>query len=145
MRITTATLMFGTSPNKKWTRSSLLPRAATMMVPTATEMRKNDAKDASSLSSVVRATRPAAKRDQQPGDQAAEAHGIDVEAGDQEPDRCARQDGVRERVAHQAHAPQHEKHAERAGAERQRNNADQRAAHVIGVRERRDQKMIEKS
>ena len=41
-------------------------------------------------------------------------------------DGDARQDGVRHRIADQAHAPQHQEHADRAGAERQREDGGER-------------------
>ena len=58
---------------------------------------------------------------------------------DQEADRRARQDRVRHRVADQAHPAQHQEHADRPGAERERHDADQRAAHEVELGEGRDE------
>ena len=46
---------------------------------------------------------------------------------------------MRHGVTDQAHAPEHQEHTDRAGAERQRNDGGQRAAHELEIRERIDQ------
>ena len=92
----------------------------TMVTPSASEMRKNAASEASSFSSVERATRPASDRHDEARDQPARGHGEQIEAGDQKADRRARQDRMRHGVADEAHPPQHQEHADRAGAERER-------------------------
>ena len=48
-----------TLPNRKCSRSMLVPLSDTMVTPTASEMRKNAASEASSFSSVARAMTPA--------------------------------------------------------------------------------------
>ena len=101
-------------------RSTLLPFTETMVTPSASETRKNAASEASSFNGVARAIRPAPTRDQKPGDQAAAGHREQAQAGDEKADRRARQDGVRHGVADQAHAAQHQEHADRRRAERQR-------------------------
>ena len=56
-----------------------------------------------------------------------------------EADRGAWQDGVRERVPSEAHAAQHQKGPDRATAQRKCEASGQRAAHEAIVQERRDQ------
>ncbi len=73
--------------------------------------------------------------DHEAGDQPARGHGEQAEAGQQESDRGAGQDGVRHGVADERHAPQHQEHADRAGAERQRQRAGQRPAHELELGE----------
>ena len=109
-----------TEPNRKCSRSTLVPLTETMVTPSASEIRKNAASEASSLSCVERAIRPAPTRDDEARDQAAARHGEQAQARDHEADRGAGQDGMRHGVADQAHAPQHQEHADRRGAERQR-------------------------
>ena len=70
-----------------------------------------------------------ADRDHEAGDQPAGRHGEQTEARYQKADRGARQDRVRHRIADQAHPPQHQEHADRPRPERERERADQRAAH----------------
>ena len=48
-----------TEPNRKCIKSSLLPLSETMVTPSASEIRKNAASEASSFSVVARAIRPA--------------------------------------------------------------------------------------
>ena len=48
------------------------------------------------------------------GDEAAQRHGRQRQAGNKEPSGGARQDGVRHCVSGQAHAPQHQEDADRA-------------------------------
>ena len=48
-----------TEPNRKCTKSSLLPLSETMVTPSASEIRKNAASEASSCNVVARAIRPA--------------------------------------------------------------------------------------
>ena len=62
-------------------------------------------------------------------DKAAKAHGRHREAGDEEADRRAWQDGVAHGVAHQAQAAEHEEYADRRRAEREGKAADQRPSH----------------
>ncbi len=69
------------------------------------------------------------ERDREPGGETAEAHGKEREPGEQIADRGARQDRVAHGVAHQAHAPQHEEHADGRRGKRQREAADKRAPH----------------
>ncbi len=69
------------------------------------------------------------ERDREPRGKAAEAHGEQRQAREQIADGRARQDGVAHGVAHQAHAAEHEEHADGRRAEREREAADQRAAH----------------
>ena len=78
---------------------------------------------------------PGQQRDGEAGDEAAGAHGDQVGPEQQEADRRARQDRVRHGVAYQAHAPQHEENADRPGAEREREGADQRPAHELELDE----------
>ena len=120
-----------TVPNRKCSRSMLVPFTETMVTPSASEMMKNAASEASSFSSVERATSPARDRHDEAGDQPAGRHGEQVEPRQQEADRGAGQDGMRHGVADQAHPPQHQEHADRPGAERQREHAGQRAAHEL--------------
>ena len=63
---------------------------------------------------------PGEDRHREAGDQPAEGHGEQVEPGQQEADGGAGQDGVRHGVADQAHPPQHQEHADRRAAERQK-------------------------
>ena len=63
-----------TEPNRKCSRSTLVPLTETMVTPSASEIRKNAASEASSFSSVARAIRPAPTRDDEAGDQAAAGH-----------------------------------------------------------------------
>ena len=98
----------------------LVPLSDTMVTPTASEMRKNAASEASSFSSVDARDDAGADRDHEARDQPARRHGEQREAGDQEADRRAGQDRMRHRVADQAHAAQHQEHADRPRAERER-------------------------
>ena len=75
-------------------------------------------------------------------DQPARRHREQVDAGDQEADRRARQDRVRHRVADEAHPPQHQKYADRRGAERKRDHGGERAAHELEFGEGRDQRVV---
>ena len=86
---------------------------------------------------------PGEQRDDAAGDQAAGRHGEQIEPGDQKADRGAGQDRVRHGVADQAHAPQHQEHADRAGAERERERAGERAAHELELGERRDERVVQ--
>src|ERR1700737_1719520 len=64
-----------------------------------------------------------------------------MEPRDQEADRRPRQDRMRHRVTNQAHPPQHQEHADRGAAERQRDHRRQRAAHELEFSEGRDQRV----
>ncbi len=80
--------------------------------------------------------------DDESGDQAARRHRKQVESGEQESDRGPGQDCVRHGVADQAHAPQHQKHADGAGAERERKLARKRATHELELGERGNEEVV---
>ena len=132
-----------TEPNRKCSRSTLLPLTDTMVTPSASEIRKNAASEASSLSNVARAIRPAPKAIRRPAIRPPRRHGEQAQAREQKADRGARQNSVRHGVADQAHPPQHQKHADRRRAQRQRQRADQCAAHEFEIGERRDQGVVD--
>ena len=83
------------------------------------------------------------QRHAQPRDQPAERHGRQRQARQQEGDGRARQDGVRHGIAHQAHAAQHQQHADGAAAQRQGEAGGQRPAHEAVGHERLDEGVIE--
>ena len=72
-----------------------------------------------------------AQRHDQAGQQPACAHGPDVVAGDQIARDHARQHGVADGVAHQAHAAQLQQHAQGGCAQRQADNAQQGLPHEV--------------
>ncbi len=60
------------------------------------------------------------------------------------PTRDARQDAVLQHVAHEAHAPQHEEHAQRRRGDRQREATRQSAPHEAEG-ERRDEQIVDQA
>ncbi len=66
MRISVWSSSASTLPNRKCNRSILVPRTEMMVTPTASEIRKNTASDASSFNSVARETRPASSATTKP-------------------------------------------------------------------------------
>ena len=114
-----------------------------MVTPTASEMRKNAASEASSFNSVARATTPAPSAITKPAISPPAVMANSESPETQEADRRAGQDRMRHRVADQAHAAQHQEHADRPGAERERERADQRAAHEGELDERGDEGVVD--
>ena len=84
-----------------------------------------------------------ADRDDEAREQAETGHREQTQPEQQEADRRARQDRMRHGVADQAHAPQHQEHADRRGAERERKRADQRAAHELEFDEWSDEEVVD--
>ena len=82
-------------------------------------------------------------RNREAGDQSAGRHRKQIEPRQQEADRRTRQDGVRHRVADQAHPPQHQEHADRRAAQRQRDHGRERPAHEFEFGKGRDQRVID--
>ena len=76
-----------------------MPLSETMVTPSASEMRKNAASEASSFSSVARATSPAPTAMTKPAIRPPAVIGEQAEPGEQEADRRAGQDGMRHGVA----------------------------------------------
>ena len=72
---------------------------------------------------------PGGERHRQPRREPAEAHGEQRQPGEHIADGRAGQNGVAHGVAHQAHAPEHEEHADRRRRQRDGEAADQRPAH----------------
>ena len=132
-----------TEPNRKCIKSSLLPLSETMVTPSASEIKKNAASEASSFSVVARAIRPAPMVMRNPAIRPPPAMAKTLMPASRKPIADARQDRVRQRVADQAHAAQHQKHADRRRAERQRKGRRQRPAHEVVLGKRRDQGVVE--
>ena len=132
-----------TEPNRKCSRSILVPRTEMMVTPTASEIRKNTASEASSFNSVDARDQTRQQRDDEARDQSAQRHGVDIQARNQEAHRSARQHRMRHRIADERHPPQHQEYADRTGAERKREHADQRAAHEFEFGEGRDEGVVE--
>ena len=86
--------------------------------------------------------KPGKQGNNEPGDQAARGHGEQVEPGEQKPDGRPGQNGVRHGIAHEAHATEHQEHADGTRAQRQRERARKRAAHELELGERRDEEVV---
>ena len=121
----------------------MLPLTETMVTPSASEIRKNAASEASSLSSVARAIRPAPKAIRRPAIRPPPAMANRLRPASRKPIAAPGQNSVRHGVADQAHPPQHQKHADRRRAQRQCERADQRTAHEFEIGERRDQGVVD--
>ena len=97
------------------------------------------------LEAGVAAGQADAQRHHQPGNQSAQTHGGDVEAGQHVAGRHAGQHRVADGVAHQAHAAQHQQHADGRGAEREEQHAGQGTAHEVEFEERADQQIVQQA
>ena len=76
-------------------------------------------------------------------DEPARGHGEQIESGEQKSDGRARENRVRHGVAHEAHAPQHQEHADRPRAERQCKDAGERAPHELELGERGEEEVVD--
>ena len=81
--------------------------------------------------------------DGDPRDKAADRHGRQRQPGHQIAHRRARQDGVRHGVAGEAEAAQHQEDADRGGADRQCEGADERPLHESEFGEGADEEIVD--
>ncbi len=117
-----------TLPNSTCKRSMLVPRIETMVTPTASDHQVECRQRGVFLQFGDARHEAGQDRNREAGDQAAEGHREQIETRQQEADGRAGQDRVRHRVADKAHPAQHQEHADRRAAERQREHAGERAA-----------------
>jgi len=76
-------------------------------------------------------------------DEPARRHRPERKPRDEKADGGARQDRMAHRVAHQAHAAQHQERADGTGAKREREAGDEGAAHEAVIGEGRDDGVVE--
>src|SRR5215831_15759588 len=119
IKTSAALSMASTEPNRKCIRSILLPLSETMVTPSASAITNKAASDASSR------------------------HGRQVQPGKDEADGRTGENGMCHGVADEAHAPEHQKDADRRRAEGHRECGHERTPHELELGKRSDQIVVE--